>query len=247
MDSLALLWDGAWLRWLAPSSSEVAQREISRKDMVPEVLRALRNQVGSGTQVVAAEWGVPCTLTPEALTQEVGHEEVLVQAHRLHHGLAVSDDHIVHHMLMEDIDPACRISVSGSADWAQALDAIFPQAQRVSVAQALMQDALHWNRTIPHQGWSLRVDVQEQGAHMVAFQGEQIQWVHHLPQGAASDDVLYAMVNACHRGGGEVKDARIRWSGDAKWTEGWSRFFDVERQGSAEGWLTLFESLSSCA
>jgi len=247
MDCLALLWDGVWLRWLAPSSKEVAHREISRKDMVPEVLRALRNQVGIGTQVLAAEWGVPCTLTPEALTQEEGHAEVLVQAHELHHGLSVSDQRMVHHTLMEDIDPACHISVSGSADWAQALDAIFPQAQKASVPQALMQDALHWNRTSPHQGWSFRVDVREQGAHMVAFQGEKIQWAHHLPEGAVADDMLYAMVNACHRGGGEVKDARIRWSGDAEWTQGWSRFFDLERQGDSDGWMALFQSLSSCA
>ena len=49
MGRLALIWDGVWLTWTTfDSSQSVGRREISRQDMIPEVLRALRNQVGPG-------------------------------------------------------------------------------------------------------------------------------------------------------------------------------------------------------
>ncbi|MEC7693234.1 MAG: hypothetical protein VX446_02510, partial [Bacteroidota bacterium] len=62
MGRLALIWDGVWLTWTTFDSSEtVGRREISRQDMIPEVLRALRNQVGAGAQVCHAEWARPAS------------------------------------------------------------------------------------------------------------------------------------------------------------------------------------------
>ena len=86
MGKLALLWDGAWLRWALPHESQARQREISRADMVPEVLTALRNQVGAGSDVVCAEWGASTTMVPTGDCTTTQDRDVLVGAHARQHG-----------------------------------------------------------------------------------------------------------------------------------------------------------------
>ena len=67
MGRLSLVWDAPWLIWTAGQAHEVNRREISNPDMVVEVLRALRHQVGIGAEVIHAEWAKPATVVPSAV------------------------------------------------------------------------------------------------------------------------------------------------------------------------------------
>jgi hypothetical protein len=250
MSRLSLIWDGAWLTWTTFKEGDVGRREISRPDMVPEVLRALRNQVGAGAQVVHGEWGQPATAMPQAMLPESNKESCLAQWHELHHGL-LDKGHEVFTATLEELMDAPQIAVASSGLWQDAVDGVFPQARHIPLVQALIHDVVTWNRGLSHEGWSFRVDVREQGAVLVAAKGEALQWVHHLAPGLESDDVLYAMVNAAHRSGADVHQARVRWSGSQALTVGWDRFLHVERVGDQEAqphtWLPLLQSMMACA
>ena len=82
---------------------------------------------------------------------------------------------------------------------------------------------------------------------MAAMLGERLQWVHRLDAGFQSEDALYAMVNAIHRGDGEVGEARVMWSGDGELTNGWERFLPViQSVNGPEEWASLMQTLVSC-
>ena len=84
-----------------------------------------------------------------------------------------------------------------------------------------------------------RVHMGDQGMHAAAAAGQVLQWEQHVQAGCTSEDALYAMVNACHRSGAEVKDALVVWSGDAQRTQGWSRFLtlnEAQPQAADGGW-----------
>ena len=250
MSRLSLVWDGAWLTWTTFKDIDVGRREITRPDMVPEVLRALRNQVGAGAQVVHGEWGKPVTAMPQALLSSGNGEASLAPWHELHHG-PLDKGHALFSATLEELKDAPQIAVAASSLWHDAVNLVFPQARHIPLVQALIHDVVTWNRSAPHDGWSFRVDVREQGGVLVAAQGEDLQWVHHLAAGLEPDDVLYAMVNAAHRSGADVHQARVKWSGTQALTAGWGRFLLTERSGDQETppqtWRPLLESMMACA
>lgn len=251
MSRLSLVWDGAWLTWATFKDDAVGRREISRPDMVPEVLRALRNQVGVGAQVVFGEWGQAATVMPQALLVEAEREANLAQWHQLHHG-ALAPGHSIESASLDALPGAPWIAVAASRNWMDAVSAIFPQARHIPLTQALIHDAVTWNRSHPHDGWSFRVDVREEGGVLVAAQGEALQWIHHLAPGSQSEDALYAMVNAAHRSDAQVHDARVRWSGSPSMVRSWDRFLHVEDvdelrgEDNASTWKPLLHSLMAC-
>jgi hypothetical protein len=251
MSRLALVWDGTWLTWTTFTDTGVGRREISRPDMVPEVLRALRNQVGAGAQVVHAEWGKPSTVVPQTLLPDAGKEEVMEQCHELHHG-PLAPGECLNLTSLDEWHDGPMLAVSGSQVWADALHRVFPQARHIPLVQVLLHDAITWNRSEPHSGWTFRADVRAEGAIVVATEGETLQWVHHLPPGIVSDDALYAMVNAAHRAGADIHQARVRWSGDPEWTRGWDRFLAVhaapnpEESETLPSWLPVLQSMLAC-
>jgi hypothetical protein len=249
---LALVWDGTWLTWTAfNGSSDVGRREISRADMVPEVLRALRNQVGSGAHVLHAEWGVAVTAMPAAMLSEASRRSAIQPWFDLHHGPLPGGQELRADVLTDVADEPC-LAVAGSTAWNDAVSSLFPQARHVSVVQALLHDAIQWNRREPSAHWTFRVDARDEGAVLVAACGETLQWVHHLPKGCTSEDLLYAMVNAVHRSEGDINASRVMWSGSAVFAAGWDRFFAVHPAEGADvedkllSWRPLFESMSAC-
>jgi len=248
---LALVWDGTWLTWTAFNGpSDVGRREISRADMVPEVLRALRNQVGSGAHVIHAEWGVPATAMPLSLLAEPARPEAMEAWFNLHHGPLPSGHRLQVDVLADVADEPC-LAVATSGTWHDAVSSLFPQARHVSVVQALLHDAIQWNRSEPSPHWTFRVEARAEGAVLVASCGEALQWVHHLPKGSTSDDLLYAMVNAVHRSGGDVNASRVMWSGTSDMTAGWDRFLAVHpaenwTEDKLQSWRPLLESMNAC-
>jgi len=248
---LALVWDGTWLTWTAFNGpSDVGRREISRADMVPEVLRALRNQVGSGAHVIHTEWGVPATAMPLSLLAEPARPEAMEAWFNLHHGPLPSGHRLQVDVLADVADEPC-LAVATSGTWHDAVSSLFPQARHVSVVQALLHDAIQWNRSEPSPHWTFRVEARAEGAVLVSSRGEALQWVHHLPKGSTSDDLLYAMVNAVHRSGGDVNASRVMWSGTSDMTAGWDRFLAVHpaenrAEDKLQSWRPLLESMNAC-
>ncbi len=251
MSRLALVWDGTWLTWTAFNGpSDVGRREISRADMVPEVLRALRNQVGSGAHVIHTEWGVPATAMPLSLLAEPARPEAMEAWFNLHHGPLPSGHRLQVDVLADVADEPC-LAVATSGTWHDAVSSLFPQARHVSVVQALLHDAIQWNRSEPSPHWTFRVEARAEGAVLVSSRGEALQWVHHLPKGSTSDDLLYAMVNAVHRSGGDVNASRVMWSGTSDMTAGWDRFLAVHpaenrAEDKLQSWRPLLESMNAC-
>ena len=219
-----------------PHESQARQREISRADMVPEVLTALRNQVGAGSEVVCAEWGASTTLLPSELTDDQ-ELDVLVEAHAKQHGLAVHDG-----VLVEAFDRGgtrCQMVTEIANAWSNHVSAVFPQAHMTSMASVLAREAIRLSQGQPQDAWVFRVHICDQGMHAAAASGQVLQWEQFVQAGCTSEDALYAMVNACHRSGADVKDAKVVWSGDAQLTEGWRRFLtwtEAQPQSAEGGW-----------
>lgn len=263
MSRLSLIWDGAWLKWATlERAGDVGRREIRRADMVVEVLRALRHQVGSGAQVVHCEWNSPTTVMPSALvanaSQAVGAADgmdvsLMERLHALHQGAPSSEDGVRHACVLDDLVDAPTAMFAGSRAWQSAVEEVFPQARRVPWVQALLHDALLAQRTSAHDGWTVRADIRAEGARFVGMLGESLQWVHHLEPGCTPEDGLYAMVNAVHRGGGKVEAARVWVTGDVAWTKGWERFVPEVRalgaalDGSPASWEHVLTTLLACA
>ncbi|HAI00246.1 MAG TPA: hypothetical protein DCL98_01965 [Flavobacteriales bacterium] len=236
MGKLALLWDGAWLRWAMPHESQARQREISRADMVPEVLTAIRNQVGAGSDVVCAEWGAPTTMVPSELSEGQGRD-VLVGAHAKQHGATTHDG-----VLVEAFNRGgtrCHMVTGGENAWSDHVLSMFPQAHMTSMASVMAHEAIRLSQAQPKEAWVFRVHMCDQGMHGAAAAGQVLQWEQFVQAGCTSEDALYAMVNACHRSGADVKDALVVWSGDAHQTEGWRRFLtlrEAQPQAADGGW-----------
>ena len=248
MTRLALIWDGRWLTWLPPGEGgKVGRREIVQVDMIPEVLKALRNQVGAGVQVVASEWGQPTTVVPAEMSPQGADNAWMNDAHAMHHGAQAGSSQGCKGMVLEQLNELPVAIVCPSEDWTVALNATFPQARSIHWADVLVRDLVQWGREQPFQGWSLRVDVRKGGASMTAMVGERLQWVHRLEEGFQPEDALYAMVNAIHRGEGEVGEARVLWSGDRALTNGWERFLPViQPTPEPDGWKSVAQTLVSC-
>ena len=219
-----------------PHESQARQREISRADMVPEVLTAIRNQVGAGSDVVCAEWGAPTTMVPSELSEGQGRD-VLVDAHAKQHGATAHDG-----VLVEAFNRGgtrCHMVTSGDPAWSNHVSKVFPQAQITSMASVMAHEAIRLSQTQPKDAWVFRVHIGDQGMHAAAAANQVLQWEQHVQAGCTSEDALYAMVNACHRSGAEVKDALVVWSGDAQRTQGWSRFLtlnEAQPQAADGGW-----------
>ena len=111
--------------------------------------------------------------------------------------------------------------------WSNHISTVFPQAQLTSMASVMAREAIRLTPAQPEYAWVFRVHIGDQGMHAAAAAGQVLQWEQHVQAGYTSEDALYAMVNACHRSGAEVKDALVVWSGDAQWTQGWSRFLTL--------------------
>ena len=220
-----------------PHEPQARQREISRADMVPEVLIAIRNQVGAGCDVVCAEWGVPTTLVPYELSDESARD-ALVGSHLRQHGSTAPDG-----VRVEAFDRGgtrCHMVTSGNDSWARNVSAVFPQAQMTSMAAVMAHEALRLSQSKTEEAWVFRVHIGAQGMHAAAAAGKVLQWEQLVPAGCTSEDALYAMVNACHRSGADVKDALVFWSGEGQWTQGWNRFVTLSEANPKEvgggGW-----------
>jgi len=148
---------------------------------------------------------------------------------------------------------ALTAMVAGSRAWQTAVEEVFPQARRVPWVQALLHDALMAQRTSSHDGWTVRADIRSEGARFVGMLGESLQWVHHLEPGCTSEDGLYAVVNAIHRGDGKVEASRVLLTGDAALVKGWERFVPEVRalgaavDGSPASWEHVLTTLLACA
>jgi len=219
-----------------PHESQARQREISRADMVPEVLTALRNQVGAGSDVVCAEWGASTTLVPGELS-DGQHQEVLVGAHVKQHGPTSQEG--VRVEAFNRGGTRCHMVTSGDPMWSNHVSKVFPQAQITSMASVMAREAIRLSQTQPEDAWVFRVHMGDQGMHAAAAAKHVVQGERHVQAGRRSEDALYAMVNACHRSGAEVKNALVVWSGDAQRTQGWSRFLtlnEAQPQAADGGW-----------
>ncbi|MGB2469256.1 MAG: hypothetical protein ACPIA5_00270 [Flavobacteriales bacterium] len=107
------------------------------------------------------------------------------------------------------------------------------------MASVMAREAIRLAQAQPEHAWVFRVHIGDQGMHAAAAAGQVLQWEQHVQAGCTSEDALYAMVNACHRSGAEVKDALVVWSGDAQRTQGWSRFLtlnEAQPQAADGGW-----------
>ena len=219
-----------------PHESQARHREISRADMVSEVLIALRNQVGAGCDVVCAEWGASTTLVPTELN-DGQHQDVLVGAHVKQHGPTSQEG--VRVEAFNRGGTRCHMVTSGDPMWSNHISKVFPQAQVTSMASVMAREAIRLSQTQPEDAWVFRVHMGDQGMHAAAAAGQVLQWEQHVQAGCTSEDALYAMVNACHRSGAEVKDALVVWSGAAQRTQGWSRFLtlnEAQPQAADGGW-----------
>lgn len=251
MGRLSLVWDAPWLIWTTGQAHEVSRREISNPDMVVEVLRALRHQVGIGAEVIHAEWAKPATVVPSAVLPNDVTAAHLAPLHHIHHGPLGSNARL-HSHLLDAFEDRPWLAVEGDSVWAEAVHSMFPQAQHRPLVHALIHDAVQWHREAPCDGWSFRVDIRESGAVMASTAGESLQWVHHLSGGSTAEDALYAMVNAAHRGGMEPQQCRVRWSGEEALTQGWSRFMEVSpaevgsEERASSTWSSLFQTMESC-
>ena len=253
MGQLALLWNGTWLTWTTfESTASVGRREISSLSMVPEVLKALRKQVDAGASVVHAEWGRAATVIPAALLDTPWSKEQVSSLHELHHG-ALSGQMQVNLHALDLLEETPCLGIEGETHWESAVNAVFPQARRVPLVHAMLHDAIVWNRKSDlNQGWTFRVDVRDEGAVIVGVDAESLQWVHHLPPGCTAEDVLYAMVNAAHRGGADVHGSRVLWTGQESLTVGWHRFMSIVSLAShsdedlALTWWPLLQTMKTC-
>ncbi|MDA0728514.1 MAG: hypothetical protein O3B70_02770 [Bacteroidetes bacterium] len=275
MSRLALIWDGTWLRWSTFTGEPlVGRREVRKPDMIVEVLRALRNQVGAGASVVHTQWGVPSTVMPSALLQggesdgmsqpidrvRMGGSDshaVLTVLHEMHHGpsaLGKTSGHWSGSLTSLKDEPA--YVVGGDVAWHEGVAAVFPQARHVPWVQVLLQDALSWQRTHPAEGWVIRVDTRPRGALFVGIDSGALQWVHHVEEPCNEEDGLYAIVNAVHRAGASLDKVRVIWSGDVAGVQGWNRFIphvqafssaDRSVSLSEDDWVTWCQTLISCA
>lgn len=219
-----------------PHESQARQREISRVDMVPEVLTALRNQVGAGSDVVCAEWGASTTLVPAELN-DGRDRDVLVGAYVRQHGSTAREGIRVE--AFNRGGTRCHMLTSGDPMWSHHVSKVFPQAQLTSMASVMAREAIRLSQARPGNAWVFRVHTGDQGMHAAAAAGQVLQWEQHVQAGCTSEDALYAMVNACHRSGAEVKDALVVWSGDAQRTQGWSQFLtlkEAQPQVGDGGW-----------
>lgn len=253
MGRLALIWDGVWLTWTTFDSSEtVGRREISRQDMIPEVLRALRNQVGAGAQVCHAEWARPASAIPLAMLPDHPTKESWEPLHAMHHG-RLTDGAVLTGHTLTSLSNDVLLAVSGDQAWQEAVEGVFPQHRHLPLVHVLVHDAVQWNRRSSEDAWTFRVDVRGHGAVMVAVAGEEVQWVHHLSRLGSAEDALYAMVNAAHRAGVDVNACRALWSGESDWTLGWDRFMEVHpaldmvQKTPADSWWPLLNSMGECA
>ena len=222
-----------------PHESRARQREISRTDMVPEVLTALRNQVGAGSEVVCAEWGASTTLVPAELN-DGQDQDVLVGAHVRQHGLTARE--YVRVEAFSRGGTRCHMVTSCDPMWSNHISKVFPQAQLTSMASVMAREAIRLSQAQPEHAWVFRVHIGDQGMHAAAAAGQVLQWEQHVQAGCTSEDALYAMVSACHRSGAEVKDTLVVWSGDAQRTQGWSRFLtlnEAQLQAVDGGWGVL--------
>jgi hypothetical protein len=272
---LALIWDGTWLRWSTfAGEPAVGRREIRKPDMIVEVLRALRNQVGAGASVVHTQWGVPSTVMPSSLLEQVGTEgdsepmdrgksrketrhAMLKVLHEMHHGrpeVGRPSGHWSGSLTSLNDEPA--YVVGGDVAWHEGVASVFPQARHVPWVQVLLQDALKWQRTHPAEGWVIRADVRSRGALFVGIESETLQWVHHLEEPCNEEDGLYAMVNAVHRAEAALDKVRVLWSGDTAGIRGWERFIpeihacstlDSSASPAGEEWMTWCQTMISCA
>ena len=126
MGRLALIWDGVWLTWTTfDSSHSVGRREISRQDMIPEVLRALRNQVGAGAQVCHAEWARPASAIPLAMLPDHPTKESWEPLHAMHHGRLSAGSVLTGHALTS-LSNDVLVAVSGDQAWQEAVEGVFP-------------------------------------------------------------------------------------------------------------------------
>ena len=219
-----------------PHESQARQREISRADMVPEVLTALRNQVGSGSDVVCAECGASTTMVPTEL-HDGQDRDVLLGAHARQHGPTSQEG--VRVETFNRGGTRCHMVTSGDPTWSNHVSKVFPQAQITSMASVMAREAIRLSQAQQEHAWVFRVHIGDQGMHAAAAAGQVLQWEQHVQAGCTSEDALYAMVNACHRSGAEVKDALVVWSGDAQRTQGWSRFLtlnEAQPQAADGGW-----------
>ena len=222
-----------------PHESRARQREISHTDMVPEVLTALRNQVGAGSEVVCAEWGASTTLVPAELN-DGQDQDVLVGAHVRQHGLTARE--YVRVEAFSRGGTRCHMVTSCDPMWSNHISKVFPQAQLTSMASVMAREAIRLSQAQPEHAWVFRVHIGDQGMHAAAAADQVLQWEQHVQAGCTAEDALYAMVNACHRSGAEVKDALVVWSGDAQRTQGWSRFLtlnEAQLQAVDGGWGVL--------
>ena len=252
MGPLVLIWDGSAVIWCTNTrSGEVGRRAISQPEMIQEVLKALRNQVGAGLSVFVGEWGSSATVMPAGMFQDNGSVESIKPWFELHHG-SIGSGHAlqIHHL--EDMPGTPCLAIDGSHAWMSAAESVFPQCRKIPMVRALVHDAIQWNRRKQIEGWIIRVDVRNHGAVFVATHGESLMWVHHLGEGLTADDCLYVMVNAVHRSGLGVEDCQVIWTGLPELVDGWGRFFQVnamlsEHGGGSETWRPLLQSLAECA
>ena len=252
MGRLALIWDGTWLTWTTfDATPDVGRREISRPHMVQEVLRALRKQVGAGAEVLHAEWGQPATAIPMALMPPAPSAEDVTPLHALHHGRSKAGTRVAVHGLDGVLDTPW-LALSEDDVWQEAVAHVFPQARPLPLVRVLVHDAIQWHRREAGEAWTFRADVRPEGALLVGVDGESLQWVHHLCPGCTSEDALYAMVNAAHRGGVDVNACRVQWSGDKSLTQGWDRFVlqaphpHDSQETPAKSWWPLLSSMNEC-
>ena len=121
--------------------------------MVKEVLLALRKQLDSGTSVIHGEWGRPATTIPSALLFSPWEKDVVHKLHETLHGpVKASCDVQLHALEVLDDHPCLAVE---EVNWGEAMLAVFPQARRVPLIQALVHDALQMNRQDGHHGMDL--------------------------------------------------------------------------------------------
>ena len=120
--------------------AKVGRREILRADMIPEVLKALRNQVGAGVQVVASEWGQSTTVVPAEMSPQGADNAWMNDVRAMHHGAQARSSQGCKGMVLEQLNELPVAIVCPSEDWTVALNATFPQARSIHWADVFVRD-----------------------------------------------------------------------------------------------------------
>lgn len=227
--SLLLGWDGERLHWVAvsPNGKVIDHGREEELGALSELSARF-----SGAQVVRVSMLRPvCSLMPTAVATGVEPHVLALQ-----HG-PKTDAFTSRTFQSERLGEGMSLIESGHWVDDDVFLSAFPMAQWASATLGAIEAGLQESR---NNEWdaTVRIDVGGKRALMMHFQDDALRWCS-VTEDVGGDGILYHVVNALHRDGVELDNARCKvvFSGEVeeRVVEQFQRFFAaVERSGDEE-------------